>query len=150
MHIVYPSIQVDGLITCSWYQSFDWPAHDNRSMTPPYEPMVSSETDLANFNQAGYERPRDPGGGLRPPLFVMLLMCFVFICVFFVFFFVFYFVFLLCCFCVLWGFGGSGGVPPWVAWFFIPPPEQKKQRSSISFRNVAPPGRKMIRFMESL
>ena len=74
---------------------------------------------------------RPPPGGVFFVWFVYIFICFlVFYMLLFIYIFVCLFVFY--CFCVFWVFwglvvfwrvgGGSGVVPPWVAWFFIPGP----------------------------
>lgn len=52
----------------SWYAGFDHNAMKNRSLTPPYNPPVRSNRDLANFYCNVDEHPRelpyqDPGNG---------------------------------------------------------------------------------------
>jgi cGMP-dependent protein kinase len=40
-----------GIIKHKWFSSFDWLNLENRRMTPPYVPTVSSNSDITNFDK---------------------------------------------------------------------------------------------------
>mmetsp|Transcript_9972 Transcript_9972/g.22677 ORF Transcript_9972/g.22677 Transcript_9972/m.22677 type:complete len:778 (-) Transcript_9972:170-2503(-) len=43
--------------THPWYKGFDWESMENQSLTPPYRPVVKSNTDSSNFNAKKADLP---------------------------------------------------------------------------------------------
>jgi len=47
----------DRIRSHEWYNGFDWDAHYNLTLKPPYEPVVKDPKDLSNFNCRPEDKP---------------------------------------------------------------------------------------------